>query len=274
MSYVIVLSFVKMNFTSMLYILNNFELLMHQLKFIVLFLIGFVFFVEDGFCQANKSSTDNNGLMFIEDIQFVQKRMDSKLVLSNPILKHEADTANVSKNKKQSESNESISTKTFSAYPPNIDNSNDNNIELCTNRIFKYGQILNIEVEKINNDSLYQFIDNWLGTPYHFGGTTSSGIDCSGFTGKLHKTVFGVELPRMAKDQYKSCKKIESSEIQQGDLVFFNTRGGVSHVGVYLINGYFVHASTKNGVVINNLNEGYYKQRFIGAGRVGEIEVQ
>jgi cell wall-associated NlpC family hydrolase len=248
---------------------------MHLLKFILLVGVGLIYFVEDGFCQTNKSSTNNNGLMFIEDIQFVQKRMDSKLVLLKPILKNEADTVNVSKNKNQFESNESISSKTISSYPPtNIDNSNVNSIELCTNRIFKYGQILNIEVEKINNDSLYQFIDNWLGTPYHFGGTSSGGIDCSGFTGKLHKTVFGVVLPRMAKDQYRACKKIESTEMKQGDLVFFNTRGGVSHVGVYLINGYFVHASTKNGVVINNLKEGYYKQRFIGAGRVGEVEVQ
>jgi lipoprotein Spr len=73
----------------------------------------------------------------------------------------------------------------------------------------------------------------------------------------------------MAKDQYAASKKLERAEMKEGDLVFFNTRGGVSHVGVYLTNGYFVHSSTKYGVIISNLNEGYYKQRFIGAGRVG-----
>jgi hypothetical protein len=63
-------------------------------------------------------------------------------------------------------------------------------------------------------------------------------------------------------------KVISDNELQEGELVFFNTRGGVSHVGVYLFNDYFVHASVKNGVTINNLNEAYYKKKYIGSGRV------
>ena len=72
----------------------------------------------------------------------------------------------------------------------------------------------------------------------------------------------------MSRDQYNVCDKIPFEEINQGDLVFFNTRGGVSHVGVYLANGYFVHASCNNGVFISSLNEGYYHKRFISAGRI------
>ena len=120
---------------------------MHQLKFIVLFWIGFIFFVEDGFCQTNKSSTENNGLMFIEDIQFVQKGVQSKSSLIKPVSKVESDAELTTKNKKNSISDQSISSTIISVSPqPANDNSKEINIELCRNRNFKYGQILNTEV--------------------------------------------------------------------------------------------------------------------------------
>jgi lipoprotein Spr len=124
------------------------------------------------------------------------------------------------------------------------------------------------EVESISNLTLYSFIDEWWGTPYRYGGKTKSGVDCSAFTGALVKDVFGITLPRTAREQYGFCEKILMDDLQEGDLVFFNTRGGVSHVGVYLGNTYFVHSSVHDGVTISSLNDKYYNSKFILGGRV------
>jgi len=80
-------------------------------------------------------------------------------------------------------------------------------------------------------------------------------------------TVYEIPVPRTEKQQYAECKKIRKKELKEGDLVFFNTRKGVSHVGVYLANNYFVHASL-NGVTISSLDDAYYSRKYIGAGRV------
>lgn len=141
------------------------------------------------------------------------------------------------------------------------------NIENGTELQFKYAVLMNENVESLNNLGLLQFIDDWYGTRYRYGGSTKAGIDCSAFTCQLSSAVFGKTLPRIARDQFEQCQKISTQYLQTGDLVFFNTRGGVSHVGIYLLNNKFVHASTSNGVVISDLNESYYKNRFLGAGR-------
>jgi lipoprotein Spr len=133
---------------------------------------------------------------------------------------------------------------------------------------FKYALLLNREVEAISNIKLFSFIEDWWETRYRYGGSSKKGIDCSAFSGLLFSSVFDVNLPRTARDQYDACTKVDKSNMAEGDLVFFNTRGGISHVGVYLGDGYFVHASTGNGVTINNLeSEEYYQKRFISAGR-------
>ena len=133
---------------------------------------------------------------------------------------------------------------------------------------FKYAQVLNTEVETLTNIPLYNFIDEWIDTRYHFGGTTKKGIDCSAFTAQLVNDVYAFNLPRTAREQYGLCEKLPTSELKEGDLLFFNTRGGVSHVGVYLGGNHFIHASTSNGVMISSLDEAYYSRHFICGGRI------
>jgi lipoprotein Spr len=117
--------------------------------------------------------------------------------------------------------------------------------------------------------SLLGFIDDWFGTRYRYGGNSKKGIDCSALTGALLLAVYGFKMPRTAKEQYDATEHIQRDDLQEGDLVFFNTRGGVSHVGVYLDNDCFVHASV-HGVKISSLDDSYYSKRFICGGRVTE----
>ncbi len=139
-------------------------------------------------------------------------------------------------------------------------------IEKINSLQFKFALLLDTTVESVTDHQLFGFIDEWLKTRYHLGGNSKKGIDCSGFSGLLMDSVYHVDLPRTARGQYKKCSKIEKEDLSLGNLVFFNTRGGVSHVGVYLMNGYFVHSSTSKGVMISNIEEEYYKKRFISGG--------
>ena len=139
--------------------------------------------------------------------------------------------------------------------------------EMCSSLQFKYAQLMNRDVKMVSNLSLFSFIDEWWATKYRYGGTTKKGIDCSSFTGLLLSNVFGFSMPRTAREQYAACTKLKRDEMAEGDLVFFNTRGGVSHVGVYLGDNYFVHSSCTRGVTISSLEDAYYNKRFIAGGR-------
>ncbi len=124
------------------------------------------------------------------------------------------------------------------------------------------------EVETVTNERLITFLENWYGTPYKYGGDKKTGIDCSAFTCLMMDTVYNVALPRTSREQFAAGKRITKSDLSQGDLVFFNTTGGISHVGVYLNNNKFVHASTSSGVMISDLEDGYFKKRYVGATRL------
>lgn len=146
-------------------------------------------------------------------------------------------------------------------------------IENASTLQLKYALLLDVEVEQAINLNLFKLLDEWMGTRYRLGGTTKEGIDCSAFMQTLFSSLYGIVLPRTAREQYDFSKKISRTELKEGDLVFFNTIGGVSHVGMYLQNNKFVHAST-GGVTISDLYDEYWSRKFIGVGRVEQPQPQ
>lgn len=141
-------------------------------------------------------------------------------------------------------------------------------IEECGSVQFKYAMLVDVPVETLTQSTIYSYIDEWMGTRYRMGGTTRKGIDCSALSGHILQSCFSLSVPRTAREQFKASIPVEREDLTEGDLVFFNTTGGVSHVGVYLANDYFVHASSSQGVTISNLNESYFEKRFIRGGRI------
>lgn len=138
-----------------------------------------------------------------------------------------------------------------------------------SNKVAVVAQKLSITEKEVKSKKLYSFISDWYGTVYKYGGCDKNGIDCSCFTGILYKKVYGVTVGRNTTLMYKEADHIKASHLREGDLVFFNAgTKDVSHVGVYLKDNKFVHASTSKGVMINDLDETYYKKYFYGAGRV------
>ncbi|MFI5150396.1 MAG: C40 family peptidase [Bacteroidia bacterium] len=132
----------------------------------------------------------------------------------------------------------------------------------------KYASLLGVDVIQVSNTPLYSFLDEWTGTPYLYGGKNKEGIDCSGFTHILYATVYAKELNGSSRDLFTKCVPVEKQDLMEGDLVFFRIETDqISHVGVYLINGKFAHASTKKGVMISDLSEAYYTRYFYKGGR-------
>ena len=141
---------------------------------------------------------------------------------------------------------------------------------------FKYAIKMNVEVERLVNANLYQFIENWWGTPYRMGGSTKRGVDCSSFTQTLMSTIYNLSVPRTAESQKSYCIPIDFNDLKEGDMVFFNTSrraNAITHVGIYLHDDQFVHASSSSGVMISSLLEAYWIKRFKGAGRVVDEKI-
>jgi lipoprotein Spr len=141
-------------------------------------------------------------------------------------------------------------------------------IEYIPPVVFRYAVLLDIEVEKLTNKKLIEYVHQWWAVPYRIGGNSKEGIDCSSFVQGLTNEAFGISLPRTSREQADYCKEIAKQDLKEGDLVFFAAGRSISHVGMYISNNKFVHASTSMGVVISDLDEAYWSKRFVKAGRL------
>ena len=115
----------------------------------------------------------------------------------------------------------------------------------------------------------YATSDKFIGIPYKYGGSTTNGFDCSGFTQYIYSE-YGFSIPHNAQSQFSYGQLVEKAELVKGDLVFFGTSSSnISHVGIYIGGNDFVHArSTGRPLGINSLNEDYYTRMFVGAKRL------
>jgi cell wall-associated NlpC family hydrolase len=124
----------------------------------------------------------------------------------------------------------------------------------------------------ISNDhaALFAEIETWMGTPYGYGRhEKGKGTDCSGFTMEVYAAVYGIALFRSSDGQVGNTVEVKKGDLQIGDLVFFKIRPSrISHVGIYIGNNKFVHATTRSGVIISDLNEKYYLNTYARSGRV------
>lgn len=111
-------------------------------------------------------------------------------------------------------------------------------------------------------------IKPWIGTPYKYGKASRNGTDCSGYVMNIYKEKTGVSLPHSSSQMYQMGKKIAKEDLKTGDLVFFGGGSGVDHVGVYLEEGSFTHASTSKGVMISPMSDPYWQPRYKGARRI------
>jgi cell wall-associated NlpC family hydrolase len=127
----------------------------------------------------------------------------------------------------------------------------------------------NTAIRPLDQSKMMREISRFMGVPYMHGGSGTDGMDCSGYTMTVYKNAIGKLLPRSSAEQSKIGKTVELSELKFGDLIFFNTTGeSASHVGIYLGDDLFAHASVSFGVTISSLQSSYYAKRYETARRM------
>ena len=136
------------------------------------------------------------------------------------------------------------------------------------NSLDEIATLLDVSPKALKNKKLYDLILDWYATPYSLGNQSKKGIDCSGFTQVVYKEIYNKDLPRRSKDMGELIKRKYTKDLEEGDLVFFSFGGSeeINHVGIYLHNNKFVHASTKRGVIISDLTEPWYGDYLVKCG--------
>ena len=139
---------------------------------------------------------------------------------------------------------------------------------------YQFFKTRGVTFDSTSNMSLYNEVYGWLGVPYRYGGRSKAGTDCSGFASQIYKLVYNIEVSGSAGDIFNNLKAVEKTDLKEGDLVFFKIkRNNISHVGIYLSNNKFIHATTYGKTVtISDLDAPYYKKYYFSGGRFEEIE--
>jgi lipoprotein Spr len=137
----------------------------------------------------------------------------------------------------------------------------------------KYSKKLGVKLTGKEDKKFIEAIFGWLGTPYVYGGNSKKGTDCSGFVQTLYKDVYNIRLYRTSADLVKNCDFIDKKDLKTGDLIFFKVNSDkVSHVGIFLDNEKFVHASSSKGVIVSDLKDNYYNKYFYSGGRIKNLK--
>ena len=126
-----------------------------------------------------------------------------------------------------------------------------------------------VYIDSCSYKALYNEAYNWVETPYNYAGNSKKGIDCSGLVKKLYDKIYNLQLQGGSRNIFEQVVPIKDmKDLKEGDLVFFKiSRHQISHVGLYLQDGNFIHASVKSGVIISNLSEDYYNKYYFSGGR-------
>jgi len=152
-----------------------------------------------------------------------------------------------------------------SASAPTVVKAQDDDESLAKDYL---SQIMGVALSATSNMKLFHFVYDWIGTPYRFGGSSRKGIDCSAFTKELYSEVFNLDIKRSSRDIFSMVSPVGKDELKEGDLVFFKIHSRrISHIGIYLGNNRFAHASSK-GVAISSLDDAYYSRYFYKGGRL------
>jgi lipoprotein Spr len=133
-----------------------------------------------------------------------------------------------------------------------------------------YGRRFGLDLDGSENLELLKTVDEWMGAPYEWGGCSERGVDCSCLVQSIYAEVYGLNLNRTVRTLLRDrLKTVAPGELREGDLLFFDMKdqGDISHVGIYLKNGAFVHASSSRGVMLNRLKQPFYRNRLARAAR-------